>query len=51
MNNPATIQIQMYLAQLAGQSPWLLVMLVGGLVCLSRLATRPLRERRREVLR
>ena len=41
MNNPATIQIQMYLAQLAGQSPWLLVMLVGGLACLSRLATRP----------
>ena len=41
MNDAATIQIQMYLAQLAGQSPWLLVMLVGGLMCLSRLSTRP----------
>lgn len=41
MNDVATIQVQMYLAQLVGQSPWLFVMLVGGLVCLSRLSTRP----------
>lgn len=41
MYEVVTFEIQMYLAQLVGQAPWLLVMLIGGLVCLSRLATRP----------
>jgi len=41
MSAGANLQFKMYILNLVGSLPWLLVMLAGGVVCLLRFSTRP----------